>query len=162
MSLKLSYLPLDVWQDILCRPDSDLGLSLCAFTMNMAGTVLMTLFWSWHCPPPAPNMTANFLLTGELNVGWFLALVRDHPDGLAKSVPLIFKVTLKICNQLAYLIFSRQDGNPLQGNCSCNLHPRTKPSTISQPWLILNVVSRIGLILYARRRSHPSLGQSEG
>ena len=59
-------------------------------------------------------MTADFLLTEELNVGWLLALVRDHPDGLAKSVPLIFKVILKICNQLAYLIFSRQDGNPLK------------------------------------------------
>ena len=114
MSLKLSYLPLEVWQDILCRPDSDLGLSLCAFTMNMAGTVLRTLFWSWHCPPPAPNMTADFLLTEELNVGWLLALVRDHPDGLTKSVPLIFKVILKICNQLTYLIFSRQDGNLLK------------------------------------------------
>ena len=68
--------------------------------MNMAGTVLMTLFWSWHCPPPAPNMTANFILTGELNVGWLLALVR-----LAKSIPLIFKVILKICNPLTYLIF---------------------------------------------------------
>ena len=162
MSLKLSHLPLDIWRDILCRPDSDLGLGLCAFTMNMAGTVLMTLFWSSHCPPPAPNMTAKFLLTGELNVGWFLALVRDHPDGLAKSVPLIFKVILKICNQLTYLIFSRQDGNPLQGIRSCNLHPRNKPSTISQPWLILNVVSRIGLILYACRPSPSPLGQSEG
>ena len=73
--------------------------------MNVAGTGLMTLFWSWHCPPPAPNMTANFILTGELNVGWLLALVRDHPDGLTKSIPLIFKVILKICNPLTYLIF---------------------------------------------------------
>ena len=33
--------------------------------MNLTGTVLMTLFWFWHCPPQATHMAANFIPTGE-------------------------------------------------------------------------------------------------
>ena len=43
-------------------------------------------------------MTANFVLTGELGVGWLLALGPGQLDGFANVFLFVFEVFLKICD----------------------------------------------------------------
>ena len=62
--------------------------------MDLAGTVLVTLDLTLSSSDPA--VIANFVLTGELGVGWFLALVPGQLDGLANVFLFIFEVFLKI------------------------------------------------------------------